>query len=174
VAGIAVVAVLVPSLATGDTIPPGATVDTVFIRDGHAGLRFVAPDTVQVGDYLNIVNQTRPHRVGPHTFALVTKSSIPRTRRARHACFHQGHICRKIAGWLGFGRHNPATAGAPGWDTLGSLTNKGDAWFTTQKPNTSFAQRVSSNPSSGPTTLFFMCAIHPFMHGSIEVLPAGP
>ena len=43
---------------------------------------------------------------------------------------------------------------------------KGDAWFTTNKLNTSIVQQVSA---AAGTTLTFQCAIHPWMHGSIQV-----
>jgi hypothetical protein len=157
---------------------PQATVPTVFIKDGKQGLRFVAPKTVVAGESLTILNTTDPHKVGPHTFSLVTKGSIPKTAKARQICFTKGHICKAIAQWHGVKGNgpvkiNPALAGAPGWDTLGSLTTKGDSWFTGEKPGTSFTQPVTADTSAGPTTIYFMCAIHPFMHGSIEVLPGG-
>jgi hypothetical protein len=180
-------AAFVPTFATGApppagvTPPPGATVDTVFIKGGfHPGnlLRFVPPATAHTGDYLQVINQTNPHQVGPHTFALVTKNSIPKTKHARKTCFKHGHICRSIATWLGVHGNgpptvNPSVAGGPGWDTSGSKTTKGDVWFTGNKPNTSIVQQLNVNTSAGPKTIYFQCAIHPFMHGSIEVLPPG-
>jgi hypothetical protein len=51
---------------------------TVYIKDSK-GLRFEAPKTIVNGEDLEIVNQTNPHKVGPHTFSLVTKSSLPKT-----------------------------------------------------------------------------------------------
>ncbi len=181
-------AAFVPTFATGApppvgvTPPPGATVDTVFIKGGfHPGnlLRFVAPATAHTGDYLQVINKTKPHQVGPHTFSLVTQSSIPKTHHGRKVCFTKGHICKAIAKWHGAKGNGPVTenptiAGGPGWDTLGSLTVKGDSWFTTNKPNTSIVQQLNVNTTAGPTRIYFQCAIHPFMHGSIEVLPPGP
>jgi hypothetical protein len=163
------------------TAPPASTVaagQTVHIKDGKQGLRFVAPKTVVTGEDLTIVNETNPKKVGPHTFSLVTKGSIPKTAKARQICFTKGHICKAIAQWHGVKGNgpvkvNPALAGAPGWDTLGSVTTKGDSWFTGEKPGTSITQQVSTDTSGGPTRIYFMCAIHPFMHGSIEVLPGG-
>jgi hypothetical protein len=44
----------------------------------------------------------------------------------------------------------------------------GDSWFTGEKKRgTSIEQPVSATAG---TTLYFMCAIHPFMQGSIEVV----
>jgi hypothetical protein len=161
-------AVLLPSFATGDTAATGVT-DTVYIQQGGKhGLRFVAPPTAHVGDTLTVVNQTNPHKVGPHTFALVTQKSIPKSRHAQDVCFSKSHLCKAIQKWFGPKlSENPTLAGGPGWDTSGNKTVKGDAWFTGNEPGTSISQQVTS----APTRLFFFCAVHPFMHGSIQVLP---
>ena len=55
---------------------------------------------------------------------------------------------------------------------MGSLTEKGDSWFTGEKPGTSIVQKVNVDTSAGPTRIYFMCAIHPWMHGTINVLPS--
>jgi len=153
----------------GAELPPATT---VFIS-AQGGLHFVAPKTIESGQELTVINQTNPKQVGPHTFALVTKGSIPKTKKARQLCFTPKHICKAIATWHGVKgngpvKQNPATAGAEGWDTLGNLTKKGDSWFTGEKPGASIVQPVSA---AAGTTIYFMCAIHPWMHGSIEVLP---
>lgn len=160
---------LVPSLASGAGEEANPA-NTVFIKLDKHGLRFVAPKTIVSGEELEILNRTDPHKVGPHTFSLVAKGSLPKTKKARQRCFTPKHICMSIARWHGF-KHgkitiNPAEAGAEGWDTLGNLTKKGDSWFTGEKPRTSFTQKVTAAPG---TTITFMCAIHPWMHGSIEV-----
>lgn len=178
-AAVTAVAAFGPGLASGagasPTAPTTSATPTVFIKDGKGGLRFVAPKTVIAGQELRVLNTTNPKEIGPHTFSLVTESSIPKTPKARQICFTKGHICKAIASWHGVkgkGKPtiNPATAGAEGWDTEGSLTTNGDSWFTGTKPNASIVQRVSA-PAG--TTLHFMCAIHPWMHGSITVLPAS-
>jgi hypothetical protein len=170
------VAALVPALAAGAgvTPPPGATVSTVDIKfngGGPGGLKFVAPPTVKSGDYLEVVNKTNSSQVGPHTFSLVQPGLVPKTKKARQKCFTRNHICKAIAKWHGVKGNgpvtvNPAEAGLAGWDTLGSLTAPGDSWFTGFKPHNSIIQQVSAAPG---TTLTFMCAIHPWMHGSIQV-----
>jgi hypothetical protein len=168
--GLVVSLALVPTLAgaAGDL----GSANTVYIKDGK-GLRFVAPKTIIAGEDLAVLNQTNPKQVGPHTFSLVTKGSIPKTPKARQTCFTPKHICKAIATWHGVKgngpvKKNPAAAGAEGWDTLGSLTKKGDSWFTGSKPGTSIVQKVTATAG---TTIYFVCAIHSFMHGSIEVLP---
>lgn len=171
-----VLAAFAPGLAGAAVTPTGVT-DTISIQESKGALKFVAPESVKVGDELEIVNETDPHKVGPHTFSLVTKGSLPKTPGARKSCFTPKHICLSIAKWHGFNPKteqitiNPAKAGAPGWSTLGSNTAKGDSWFTGEKKKgTSFTQQVTADPATTPT-IYFMCAIHPWMQGSVKVLP---
>jgi plastocyanin len=173
-----VLAAFGPGLASAETAPTGTT-DTISIRDVKGALKFVAPPSVHVGDELEIINETDPHRVGPHTFSLVTKGSVPKTPSARKNCFTPKHICLSISKWHGFDPKtekitvNPATAGPEGWSTLGSTTKKGDSWFTGEKKSgTSITQRVTADPAT-TGTLYFVCAIHPWMHGQTQVLPAA-
>jgi hypothetical protein len=163
-----------PGFAGAETTGSGAAGAVVHIEEVKGALKFVAPASVKVGEQIEIVNETNPKRVGPHTFSLVTKGSIPATAKARQLCFTPNHICKAIANWHGVKGEgaptkNPATAGPEGWSTMGSIHKKGDSWFTGNKPKTSFTQTVTAEP----TTLYFMCAVHPWMHGKITVLPAG-
>ena len=158
-------------------VPDTGTTDQVKIELTKGNLKFVAPATVAYGDQLEIVNETNPKQVGPHTFSLVTKGSVPKTASARKNCFTPKHICLAIAKWHGFNSKsekisiNPAKAGAEGWSTMGNATSKkGDSWFTGEKKGTSFAQQVTAAPG---TTLYFMCAVHPWMHGQVTVTPAS-
>jgi hypothetical protein len=166
-----------PGLAGAATTPTGTT-DTISIQEVKGGLKFVAPEAVHQGDELEIVNETDPKKVGPHTFSLVTKGSLPKTPSARKNCFTPKHICLSISKWHGFNPKtekitiNPAEAGPEGWSTLGSTTKKGDSWFTGEKKGASFSQQVTADPAATPT-IYFMCAIHPWMQGSVKVLPAG-
>lgn len=164
------------ALLTAAFAPALASGATVFIKADKKGLRFAAPATIASGEDLKVVNQTDPRKVGPHTFSLVTKGSLPKTPNARKLCFAKGHICKAIAGWHGVKgngpvKENPAEAGLPGWDTLGSLTRDGDSWFTGNKAGGSIAQQVTVDVSAGPTRIYFLCAIHPWMQGSSEITP---
>lgn len=180
-AAIAIALGLIASLALTPALASAATelgpANTVYIKGGKGGLRFEAPKTIVAGEELEVLNTTNPRKVGPHTFSLVTKGSIPKTGKAEKNCFTPKHICMSIAHWHGTDGNgpvtkNPAKAGLDGWDTLGSVTKKGDSWFTGEKESgTSIEQPVSA---AAGTTIYFMCAIHPFMHGSIEVVaPTG-
>jgi hypothetical protein len=170
--GAAMSVTLAPVLASGASAEANHA-NTVFISAKGGELHFEAPQSIASGEELTILNTTDPHEVGSHTFALVTKGSIPKTPLQRQICFTPHHICKAIAGWHGVKgngppKENPAKAGAEGWDTLGSLTKKGDSWFTGTKPHATITQKVTATPG---TTIYFMCAVHPWMHGKIEVLP---
>jgi hypothetical protein len=152
---------------------PTGTTDVITMELTKGKLKFVAPETVTRGDQLEIVNKTNPKQVGPHTFSLVTKGSLPKTPNARKNCFTPKHICLAIAKWQGFNPKteeltiNPAKAGEAGWSTLGNATGKkGDSWFTEKKGET-FSQEVSA---SAPSTLYFICAVHPWMQGQVKVV----
>lgn len=167
-----------PGLATAATTPTGTT-DTISIQEVNGALEFVAPESVHQGDELKVVSETDPKKVGPHTFSLVTKGSLPKTPKARKSCFTPKHVCLSIAQWHGFNPKtqkisiNPVKAGPQGWSTLGSTTKKGDSWFSGEKKaGTSITQLVSADPATTPT-LYFICAIHPWMQGQVKVLPAG-
>ncbi len=169
VVGLSAVLALAPALASGNL----GTANTVYMKAGKGGLRFEAPKTIIAGEELEVLNQTNPKQVGPHTFSLVTKGSLPKTPKARQTCFTPKHICMAIAKWHGVKGNgpvkvNPVEVGLEGWDTMGSGSKTGDSWFTGSKPNTSITQKVSAAPG---TKLYFLCAIHPWMQGSTEVLP---
>jgi hypothetical protein len=162
--------VLAPGLAGAAVTPTGVT-DTIHIELTKGKLKFVAPGSVTQGDQLEIVNDTNPKQVGPHSFSLVTKGSLPKTGQARKSCFTPKHICLSIAKWHGFNPKtekisiDPVEAGPEGWSTMGSTSKKGDSWFT-EKKGDSLTQLVSSQPQ----TLYFMCAVHPWMQGKINVV----
>ena len=166
------VALLASPLAAATT-PTGVT-DTISIVEDKGDLKFEFPSTVVQGDQLEIVNETNPKKVGPHTFSLVTKSSVPVTKNARKNCFTPKHICLSVAQWHGFNPKteqisiNPAKAGPKGWSTMGSTSKKGDSWFT-EKLDQSLTQEVTAQPG----TLYFICAVHPWMHGKVTVLPGA-
>lgn len=161
--------------------PPSSTaapsVPTVTISE-KGGLKFEAPKTIVNGEELAVVNTTNPKKVGPHTFSLVTQGSVPKTAKQRQLCFTPNHICKAIAAWHGVKGNgpvkvNPVEAGPEGWSTLGSLSKTGDSWFTGTKPGSSFEQKVNVDTSAGASRIYFICAIHPWMHGTINVLPGG-
>lgn len=166
----AVLALAGSGIATAAT-PTGVT-QQVQIELTKGKLKFVGPESVSVGDQLEIVNDTNPRQVGPHSFSLVTKGSLPKTPKARKNCFAPKHICLAIAIWHGFSpkteriTKNPAKAGPAGWSTAGSVTKKGDSWVT-EKKGGHFSQEVTAEAGA---TLYYMCAVHPWMQGNVKVV----
>lgn len=168
------VALVVPNLATAESTAPTEAVTTIEIKLEGKKMGFFGPGTVHEGEELRVVNDTKPSMVGPHTFSLVTKGSLPKTAKARKSCFTPGHICLSIAKWHHF---NPKTektdkqeaeAGAEGWSTMGTVKTEGDSWFSGEKPGGTTERKVTAKAG---TTLYFMCAVHPWMQGQIKVLP---
>lgn len=166
------VALIVPNVAPAETTATEEGVTTIEIKMEGKKMGFFGPKTVHEGEELKVVNMTMPSMVGPHTFSLVTKGSLPKTAKLRKECFTPGKICMGIAKWYGLkGEENPknplVAAGKEGWDTMGTVTKKGDSYFFGKKGE-SVEQVVSAKAG---TTLYFMCAVHAFMQGSIKVLP---
>ena len=167
-------ALVVPNLATAETPVPAGAVTTIEIKLEGKKMGFFGPGTVHEGEELKIVNKTNPRQVGPHTFSLVEKGLLPKTAKQRQSCFTPGHICLSIAEWHHF---NPKTekvskpeveVGPLGWSTMGSVKKEGDSWFSGEKPGGEVDRKVTAKAG---TTLYFMCAVHPWMQGSIKVLP---
>jgi plastocyanin len=157
----------------GAATPTGNT-QVISIELTKGKLKFVGPASVTAGDQLEIINDTNPKQVGPHTFSLVTKGSLPKTRKAMNSCFTPKKICFSVAKWHGF---NPKTekitvplvkAGPAGWSTMGDNSGKkGDSWFTGEKKKgTHVSQEVTATPG---TTLHYICAVHPEMQGEVTV-----
>src|SRR6201996_7384123 len=151
--------------------PTGRTV-RIEVREVAGKLRFVGPATVTAGDELEIVNQTDPQRLGPVTFSLVRRGYLPKTKHAQALCFTPGHICWSIAEWQGVHGEgvptiNPAEAGEPGWDTMGTTGVPGDSWYSGTKAGGRFVQEVTARAA---TRLWFMDAIHPWLRGTIRVV----
>lgn len=168
VAALAVVAGGTGFAAAETLVTPAVTMELA-----KGKLKFSGPETVYAGEKLEIVNKTNPKQVGPHTFSLVTKGSLPKTRKAMNSCFAPKKICLAIAKWHGF---NPKTerisknvvrVGPAGWSTEGNATNKkGDSWYT-EKKGATFSQAVTAKAG---TSLHYICAVHPEMQGEVEVV----
>lgn len=160
-------------VSTAAVTPTGNTA-VISMELTKGKLKFVGPESVTAGDQLEIVSDTNPKQVGPHTFSLVTKGSLPKTRKAMQSCFTPKKICFSIAKWHGF---NPKTekitknlvkAGPAGWSTMGSNSKTGDSWFSGEtKKGTHVSQEVTAEPG---TVLHYICAVHPEMQGEVEVV----
>ena len=180
-AAVPLAALLVVLLASGaagaaETPAPATGKSVIDMVLKGKKLAFEGPESVYAGEQLEIVNETNPHQVGPHTFSLVEKGTLPKSKSAQKSCFTPGHICMSIAKWHGFNPKtekitvNPVEAGPKGWSTAGNNSGKkGDSWFTGEaKKGTHFSEEVTAKAG---TTLYFVCAVHPWMQGSVKVLP---
>lgn len=173
----AVVGMLFGAAPAGAAPAPatGGTSAIAMVLDGKK-LEFQGPATVEEGAPLEVINETNPRQVGPHTFSLVTRGSLPKTKRAEDECFTPGKICFAIAKWHQVEQNtekiglNPVKAGPAGWSTAGDASGKrGDSWFSGETtPGTHITQDVSARAG---TTLYYFCAIHPWMRGAIKVVP---
>jgi plastocyanin len=173
VLAISVAALTLALVGTAAAATPTGVTDVISMDLTKGKLKFTGPESVTVGDQLEIVNKTNPKQVGPHTFSLVTKGSLPKTPKARKGCFAPKKICLAIAIWHGFNpkteriTKNPAKAGPAGWSTAGTVTKKGDSWFSGEKKGGHISQEVTAEAG---TTLYYMCAVHPWMQGKVNVV----
>lgn len=153
-------------------IPSTGVTAEIDMKFEKGKIFFEGPKTVAQGDTLKIVNESNPKQIGPHTFSLVTKAVLPKTKDARKTCFTPKHICLSIAEWHKFNPKtekiglDPVKAGPAGWSTMGNNSKTGDSWFT-EKKGESFEQQVTATPG---TTLYYLCAVHSFMQGQVKVV----
>lgn len=134
-------------------------------------MEFQGPRKVKSGAQLQIVNGTDPEQTGPHTFTLVKKSELPRSKQQMKDCEHlQSKLCQDI---VKAQKANPETGvvkkpnvdvGKKGWDK--SFGKTGDTWFSA-KQGESTERKVTAKAGK---TLYYFCAIHPFMQGRIKVV----
>jgi hypothetical protein len=153
---------------------PGVTKIKIEFVHKDNDLFFDGPATVPQGDQLQIKNNTNPRAIGPHSFSLVTDGVRPESKNAIKAC---GKKLAAICGAVVLDWHevnlqtnqvgvNPVKAGAKGWDTKGNLHRKGDSVLLFNKGQ-KFSQKVTAPVG---TELYYMCVVHPFMQGEIEVV----
>jgi hypothetical protein len=152
----------------------GATKITAEFDRKNRDLFWDGPATVAAGDQLKIINNTNPRAIGPHTFSLVRKKDLPRTKNQIKACGKKlKGICGAIVRWhdvnLDTGQigENPVEVGKHGWDQKGSEKRKGDSFALARGRGQSFKAPVTAPVGK---TLYYICAVHPFMQGKIEVV----
>lgn len=134
-------------------------------------LLFKGPKRIERGAKLEVVNKTLPSKVGPHTFTLIKKNRMPVTKHEQKQCEKvQLAVCVNI---VKAHKANPKTGvvkkpkvevGRKGWDK--SFGRTGDSVFLDAQGAHS-TRRVSANAG---TTLYYFCAVHPFMQGKIKVV----
>lgn len=148
----------------------GSAPDRVVVKAKGSGqnMRFaLSDDSIQAGGNLVI----KDANTAPHTLSLVQKALVPRTKKQISKCDDKGHICSEIGKWHKFNpktgqpKINPVDVGKPGWNKQGNLTRTGDSVIFDPR-NPAPTRPVSAEAG---TSLHFICAIHPWMHGVLHV-----
>jgi hypothetical protein len=172
-AGLAVLiaaAVAVPAFAA--TPPQKRTLRTIggpefkanrFVQDT---MRFSRDRTViRRGGKLRLVDRTDQ----PHSFSVVRKGQLPRTMRQMENCFGPGP-CDDLA--VAHGAINPETGEEQ--EPTTPLVNAGREGFN--RPGDSVLIPPGGKVTvdiTGAKDLYYLCAIHPWMLGKIDVRRAG-
>ena len=167
VAAIVAAAIAVPALAaapakvTQKVVGKPKFVPNRYVQDGvHFKLDRV---DIKNGGTLTLVDTTK----APHSFSLVKKSQVPTKLAQIDGCFEKGP-CRQIA--IDHGAVNPVTG--EDQDPTEPLVNKGKAGFN--QPGDSVlippGGKAKVKVTSGQS-LYYICAIHPWMNGAINGKP---
>jgi hypothetical protein len=159
--------------AKSSKAPSKATVNAVqkvqfkinrYVKDG---LRW-QKDVYQIksGGTLTIVNKAQD---GPHTFSIVAKKDEPKTVKQINQC----SVCQKIGEEFGITDPNsdapPAhnyTEDGVAQDAPANFDKPGDNVFVGPGPGDKATATITAKKG---TTLYFMCAIHPWMQAKVIV-----
>jgi hypothetical protein len=149
---------------------PGQSTIRIRANFKKQKLFFDGPKKVEKGSKLRILDTTDPTKVGPHTFTLVKESHVPKTKKQVNDCGRLiSAVCKRavMAHKVNFktgevGKPN-VDPGKSGWDK--SYGKKGDSTVLEAKGD-SKTRRVSAKAG---TKLYYICLVHPFMHGSFKV-----
>jgi plastocyanin len=134
-----------------------------YVKDG---LRW-QKDVYQVksGGTLTITNKAHD---GPHTFSVVNRKDLPKTVKQINNC----QICQTIAQEHGADPNSDAppthlfVENGTGQDTPPDVDRPGDSAFIAPNPGANVTLTVTAKKGS---TLYFMCAIHPWMQAKVQV-----
>lgn len=122
------------------------------------------------GGTITIVNLAASD--GPHTFSVVKKSQRPRTTKQIGGCDSGGGICRTIAKEFGAtpGANKPPrfrfVNNGKGTNTAPNIDGPGDMAFIAPIQKAKVTLKVTAKPG---TTLYFICAVHPWMQATLQV-----
>lgn len=153
-----------PKHATINAVTSTKVVVNRYIQDGTRWQKDVYD--VKSGGTITIVNLAASD--GPHTFSVVKKSQLPRSVSQIENCA----ICRTLAVEHGA---NPNSNAPPtftyvengvGTNTRPNVDRPGDSAFIGGTQKASVTLKVTAKPG---TTLYFMCAIHPWMQAKLIV-----
>jgi hypothetical protein len=161
------------AVAAKKSSPPNhATVNAVqkvqfkinrFVKDGLRWQKDVYK--VRSGGTLHIVNKAHD---GPHTLSVVKRSDLPRTTKQLNQC----KVCEQIGQQHGADPNSDAPPthlfvdDGVGQDTPANFDKPGDSLFVGPDPGASADAKITAAKG---TTLFFLCAIHPWMQAKVIV-----
>jgi plastocyanin len=166
-AAVAALAVAAPALAA----PKANTIETrgeakvkinEYIQDGQ---RFVPGDiTVKSGATVTLRNKSTDG--APQSLSLLAKSALPKTAAQVIMCPACGPllVAHQADPQTGEVTFPVVDVGQPGFDTMGTKTTAGDSAYLPPKGKVTF--KVTAKKGS---TLSYVCAIHPWMQGTIKV-----
>jgi plastocyanin len=176
---VAVLAAFAASAAMASTHAAGVTIKVTdkgmsyVINKSATDNMYFSPGTVSVksGATLTFTYDGKPANE-PHTISVAAQKDLPTTAAQINACQNGGDkVCNAIvAGHI----KNPRLPPGPNNDIVHWVVNKGKAGL--DEPGDSVAIEGAKHKSisiqvTAPagTTLYFFCAVHPWMHGKITV-----
>jgi plastocyanin len=155
------VAAPAPSKATLKAVGKVEFKPNRYVKDGMHFNKDVV--TVKSGGTLSLVDKTGQ----PHSFSLVKKGQLPRTMEQMEGCFGPGP-CDELA--VAHGAVDPETGEER--DPTTPLVDVGKAGFDQAgdsvliAPNGKASVKITAKKG---TTLYYICAIHPWMQGKVVV-----
>jgi plastocyanin len=170
----AIAALVLAAVTAGPASAAGSTT-TVLVRGGDIlnpghfiknNFRFVPMDiSVSSGSLVRWVDRDRDAD-DPHTVTIARRSELPQTIAQLDACYEPGGICIET-----IAAHDPGLDMQPPFHfrvNVGrrGLDRRGDSVLFGGPFDQSFGARVTA-PAG--TTLYYLCVIHPWMQGSIQV-----
>jgi hypothetical protein len=153
-----------PKHATINAVTSSAVKINRYIQDGTRWQKDVYH--VKSGGTITIVNLASSD--GPHTFSVVKKSQLPRTVNQINNC----KICGTIFQELGASQNSNAlptflyAKNGKGTNTPIDVNQSGDTAVVLPFQKFAVTLKVTAKPG---TTLYFMCAIHPWMQAKLIV-----
>jgi plastocyanin len=160
----AVVAVAVTAMALGASARSSATLTATtgsrYVINKYAqNTSHFAPGTVTIksGGTLTVKTQAG----SPHTFSIVKKTQLPKTTKQIEQC----KVCQTLAKAHGADPKSDAPPAKPVVDVGATgIDRVGDSVFLAPGKRT----KLKITAKKG-RTLYFMCAIHPWMQGKLQV-----
>jgi hypothetical protein len=167
-----VTVVAVAGVAVGSAVAAGGAapkvdkikiVSSIKVKPGfyiQDMLRFTPyKSSVKSGGTISLTGNKASLSEGPHTFSLVKKSQLPLTAKAIQNC----KVCGQLAQEHGADPNSEAPPTKPLVDGGDGFNKPLDSVFF---DGTALKLKVTAKKGS---TLYFMCAVHPWMQGSVTV-----